>query len=108
MTVHFHSGRNAPGFLPDGFPHISLSFTDAHRSLLHDLKFAEEYAVTEGEAENLSAAAEDVNLWAESDLRLDWEVAVADGTEHGLGQVFWIRTCTQHCDMEDDATVTAT
>lgn len=99
---HFHAGRNTPGYLPDGDgPSTYRTFDEAKASTIHDLKFTEEYAAEETEAENACHAAEDANLWAESDLLLEWSVTVDNGSEHGLGTAFWIQTCDEDCEIED-------
>jgi hypothetical protein len=106
MTTHFHAGRNTPGYLPDGdftWLDAHLTFDEAKAALIHDLKFLEDHAVGEAEAESACHAAEDANLWAESDLLLEWSVKVEDGTEHGLGTVFWIATCTEaSCELDEE------
>jgi hypothetical protein len=101
---HFHVGHNTPGYLPDGDGGVNAyrSFGDAKAALIGDLKFTEEYAADETEAENASAAAEDANLWAESDLLLEWSVTVDNGAEHGLGTAFWVMTCAEDCELEDE------
>lgn len=60
-------GHNMPGYLPDDVVHYVRTFEEAKATLIHDLKFAEDYADTEEAAENYCEAAEDVNLWSGPD-----------------------------------------
>lgn len=60
-------GNNMPGYLPDAEPFVvDGTFDDAKRALIHELLFAADYAEEE-EAEDLTHAAEDVNLWSRPD-----------------------------------------
>lgn len=61
-------GNNMPGYMPDSEPFtVEGTFDEAKRALIDELLFAAEYAATEEEAEELTNAAEDVNLWSGPD-----------------------------------------
>ena len=61
-------GNNMPGYMPDSEPFtVEGTFDEAKRALISELLFAAEYAATEEEAEDLTHAAEDVNLWSRPD-----------------------------------------
>lgn len=72
-------GNNMPGYLPDAEPFaVDGTFEDAKRALINELLFSADYADTEEEAEDLTHAAEDVNLWSRPD-----DIRVG-------GHVYWI------------------
>lgn len=57
-------GNNLPGYLPDSDPFvIEGTFDEAKRALIDELLWQADVADTEEEAEELTEAAEDVNLW---------------------------------------------
>lgn len=60
--MNYAHGSNMPGCMPDSL-FVSATFADAQAATIWDLKFWEDYAETEEDAERYSAAAEDVNLW---------------------------------------------
>lgn len=81
MTVSsvFVIGNNLPGYMPDSEPYaITGTLDDARRALIADLLFEADYAPNEEDAEDYTAAAEDVNLWSGPD-----SVSVC-------GRVYWI------------------
>lgn len=67
-TATFVIGNNMPGYMPDSDPFtVEGTFDEAKRALISELLFAAEYAATEEEAEDLTHAAEYVNLWRRPD-----------------------------------------
>lgn len=61
-------GSNMPGYMPDSEPFTVVgTFDEAKRALIDELKFAEDYANNEEEAEEYCHAAEDLNLWSGPD-----------------------------------------
>jgi hypothetical protein len=86
-------GSNTPGYLPesDDFPFIVETLDEAKRGLIDDMKRDEEfygdYGDNESGAENLAAAAEEVNLWSGPDsITVDTE----PDSPHHLGRAYWI------------------
>lgn len=72
-------GNNLAGYMPDSEPYVVVgTFDDAKRSLIDTLKFEEDYASNEEDAEAYSEAAEDVNLWSSPD------------TVYVSGRAYWI------------------
>lgn len=72
-------GNNMAGYLPDSEPFTVIgTFEDAKQALIDELKFQEDYAANEDEAEEFAEAAEDVNLWNSPD-----SISVVD-------RVYWI------------------
>lgn len=85
--VNYACGNNLPGCLPDMPVPVFATFDEAKRCLIADLKRAEDSDIfTEDEAEELAAAAEDVNLWSE--LEGPQAITVCE-------QVWWIDTTTE-------------
>lgn len=85
----FIYGHNIAGYLPESDPGLCATFDDAKAALIFDLGFAEEHAEDETGAENYSAAAQDVNLWSETDT--DTSVYVTpNGGAHTLPEAWWI------------------
>lgn len=61
-------GSNMPGYLPDSEPFtVTGTFDDAKRALIDEILFQADYANNEEEAEELTLAAEEVNLWSDCD-----------------------------------------
>lgn len=68
MANTYIIGNNMPGYMPDAEPFAVVgTFDDAKQALIDELKFAEDYANNEEEAEEYAEAAEDVNLWSGPD-----------------------------------------
>lgn len=102
--IHYHWGQNIPGYLPMADkPNIVTTFDEAKRGLIDDIKDHEDHAAMaedgEGLAEELCAAAEDVNLWSGPDY-----ICVEDpAREHDLGTAYWIEECAEEeCARYDD------
>lgn len=87
----YATGHNTPGYLPEADVHYCETFEEAKSILIHDLKFAEDYAETEEAAENFAEAAEDVNLWSGPDSLV---VDDRPDNEHSLGVAYWINEIT--------------
>jgi hypothetical protein len=91
MTI-FAYGSNFPGCLPENHPEDETTFDEAKRALIAEMLFdADEETTTSDDAEELTAAAEDVNLWGHADLAVspshkrfgEWTVTAA-------GRVYFI------------------
>lgn len=93
MTTYI-AGDNVPGYLPDNVDLIGLfSFEDAQRQLINEMSAYADVLDESGTpgcrgmANDVAAAAEDVNLWAETN---------ADLVRHGRigltagGREWWI------------------
>lgn len=83
--MNYAHGSNMPGCMPDSL-FVSATFADAQAATIWDLKFYEDVASSEDEAEEYCAAAEDVNLWSGPD-----SVTVA-------GRVFYIAETDEDAD----------
>ena len=86
MTTNYAYGSNDPGYLPDNPASVRSTFEDAKQGLIWDLKFWEDYAETEDDAEDYSAAQQDVNLWSTPQT-----ITVA-------GRAFWIAETDEDAD----------
>ena len=79
-------GSNIPGYLPEGDISVTSDPNEAKDILIETLKFGEDYAATETEAEEFCHAAEDVNLMS------------VPLTVYVNGVAYWI----QETDEEED------
>jgi len=61
--MRFSSGSNVPGYMPDEPAEHHETFDDAKRCLIAEILRDADQADNEPDAEDLSAFAEDVNLW---------------------------------------------
>lgn len=107
--IHYHWGHNIKGkkrarrcadessYLP-----MAATFDEAKRGLIDDIKFHEDHAAMaedgEGLAEELSAAAQDVNLWSGPDYLVVTDPARA----HDLGIAYWVTECAEEECMADE------
>ena len=62
MKQVYVAGYNLPGYMPDADPCVFETQDEAKHYILSALKWAEETAETEREAETICAFAEDVSL----------------------------------------------
>lgn len=62
LSARFSAGSNNPGFLPDSTPDGFPTFDDAKRAVIAAMRSDADDAETEEQAEDLTHAAEDVNL----------------------------------------------
>lgn len=83
--MNYSYGHNLPGYLPESDVWIVATFDEAKRGLIADIRYAEDSAAMgddEDAAEDLCAAAEDVNLWSSPDYLiaagLAWWIAETD------------------------------
>jgi hypothetical protein len=87
MPTYF-TGKNVPGYLPESDSSTEFrTFEDAKSSLLWDIQFDENYAENEEHAEELSALAQDVNLWSDFDHPHTTFVQMSDTA---AGYAYWI------------------
>lgn len=92
QVPRFVAGSNVAGYLPESEPAEFDNFEDAQSHIIALMKADEDAAETESKAEDLSAAAEDVNL--ESD---EFSITVA-------GVEYWVKQDGQTgLDAEDAA-----
>jgi hypothetical protein len=86
MNDPYCYGSNVPGYMPDDMDGYDepMTFDAAKRALIADMLVDARDTPDETAAENLTHAAEDVNLWSGPD-----SIDVDDGTT--LGRVYWIQ-----------------
>lgn len=82
----FSVGHNVSGYVPESDVHSVRTFEEAKAILLSELKFAEDYAESETVAEEMSAAAEDMNLWSSPDTLY----TRTTDSEHDIPTAWWI------------------
>ncbi len=85
--MSFAVGHSVPGYMPKDVAVVE-TFAEAKAVLIWDLKFQENYADSEGLAEDFCSAAEDVNLWNSP-----------QDTDELDGEVWWIMNSDE--DAED-------
>lgn len=92
--MNYAVGHNMPGYLPESTVSVVETFEEAKAILIHDLKFQEDYAADESEAEDYCAAAEDVNLWSSPD-------SIYVGSHPELA--WWIMETDEEVDEGDES-----
>jgi hypothetical protein len=89
-NTNYSVGYNMPGYLPESEPTVCSNIDEAKRLLIgHLLRWADDVD-DEVEAEDMTAAAEDVNLWSGSD------------TVYAAGLAWWIQETDEDLEDEDD------
>jgi hypothetical protein len=85
--MNYAVGNNVAGYSPECDVYVTDSFDSAKRALIDDILWSADYAETETIAEELAAAAEDVNLWSGPDVCY---VEMID-SEHCIPTAWWIQ-----------------
>ncbi len=63
-VTYYAVGHNVAGYMPESDVHITSDIDSARRYLISEMLWHADNAETEEIAENLTSAAEDVNLWS--------------------------------------------
>jgi hypothetical protein len=100
--VHYHYGHNVAGYLPESDVGMTEDFDSAKRAVIEDMLYRADTEEEETAAENLTNAAEDVNLASGPDL-----VEYVDenpSSEHSLPVAYWVQVCAEDdCQAEEDS-----
>jgi hypothetical protein len=100
--VHYHYGHNTAGYLPESDVGMAEDFDSAKRVVIEDMLYRADTEEDEAAAENLTHAAEDVNLSTGPEL-LEY-VDVDPSSEHSLPVAYWVQVCAEDdCSDEEDA-----
>ena len=81
--TRFYAAWNMPGYLPEMEVEEFDAFDEAKRFLIEELLVVADYS-TEDDAETLTHAAEDMNLWGDSAAEFHESAVMPDGF------VYWI------------------
>lgn len=94
--MNYAVGHNIAGYMPECDIYVTDTFDQAKRYLISEMLEAADYAETEQIAEELAAAAEDVNLWNGPDVCY---VDMID-SEHCLPTAWWIDVTEEELEEE--------